>query len=65
METENAPLIPPLSEPKAKKARKSVPKPAASNVPKADYGGLEVKKGATGKLQKPRHSGAKIRARQS
>ena len=30
---------------------------------KADYAGLEVKAGATGKLQKPRHSGAKVRAR--
>lgn len=30
---------------------------------KADYAGLEVKQGASGKLQRPRHSGAKIRAR--
>ena len=41
--------------PKAKKVKK--------NEGKADYAGLEVKKGSTGRLQKPRHTGAKIRAR--
>ena len=47
----------------AKKVRNE-PKKTANKVPeKADYAGLEVKKGTSGKLQKPRHSGAKVRAR--
>ena len=47
----------------AKKVRNE-PKKSAKKVPeKADYAGLEVKKGTSGKLQKPRHSGAKVRAR--
>ena len=47
-----------------KKAKKAVQKKKKDNEPeKADYAGLEVKKGASGKLQRPRHSGAKIRAR--
>ena len=42
--------------PKAKKVKKY-------EDGKADYAGLEVKKGSTGRLQRPRHTGAKIRAR--
>ena len=42
--------------PKAKKVKKN-------EEEKADYAGLEVKKGSTGRLQRPRHTGAKIRAR--
>ena len=45
--------------PKAKKVRKTIGK----TTDKADYAGLEVKKGTTGRLVKPRHSGPKIRAR--
>ena len=44
--------------PKAKKVRKS-----SEPSEKADYAGLEVKKGSTGRLVRPRHSGPKIRAR--
>merc|ERR1719427_2493636 len=42
---------------------KSNGKPNGKPNEKLDYAGLEVKKGSTGRLQRPRHTGAKIRAR--
>ena len=47
---------PPKGPPKAKKVK-------SNEEGKLDYAGLEVKKGSTGRLQRPRHTGAKIRAR--
>ena len=60
METDEQPS--PAKKAKTNQVTRKTPK-VAKTAEKADYAGLEVKQGASGKLQRPRHSGAKIRAR--